>query len=141
MRKIRIVILAVMAFVALGSSAQDNGVPVRTAEEEAAKQTAMLLRNISLDSSQLDTVYAVHLRYAKLRRRPEYANNRRQLFEQMISELKGILTEGQYAELRKMQAERKRMMQKPMVILTDSVAQAPAVMTTDTMPQLQSPGR
>ena len=49
-----------------------------------------------------------------------------------------LLSEQQYDDLRKIQAERKRIMQKPVVVLTDSVEQAPTVAVTDTMQRLEA---
>ena len=47
---------------------QSAGTPQRTPEEIARKQTEMLVRDLEIkDSLQIDTIYCIHLRYARLR--------------------------------------------------------------------------
>ena len=44
--------------------------PQRTPEEEALKQTMRLVRELDItDSSRIDTIYHMHLRYARLRQK------------------------------------------------------------------------
>ena len=70
---------------------------VRTAEEIAKKQTHRLVRELDIkDSLQIDTLYKMHLKYARMRVK---SNTRREDLERLMSmteELKGILTEEQY---------------------------------------------
>ena len=106
--------------------AQEEQRPRRTPQEEAAKQTAMLAQYLTLTQQQIDTIYSIHLKYANLRREPSQADNRRVLFEQMIYEVKQILTSEQIVALEKMQEENKRAMQGRRVMFRDSIAAAPA---------------
>lgn len=105
---------------------QEEQRPRRTPQEEAAKQTAMLAQYLTLTQQQIDTIYTIHLKYANLRREPSQADNRRVLFEQMIYEVKQILTSEQIVALEKMQEENKRAMQGRRVMFRDSIASAPA---------------
>ena len=71
----------------------------RTPEDIAEKQTMMLRRELGLtDSVQLDTLYRMHLKYAKLR---IVSNTRAEDLERlqaMTLELKNILTDEQYRQ-------------------------------------------
>lgn len=75
-------------------------VPRRTDEERAMKQTEMLVRELNIcDSLQRDTLYRIHLRYA---RSHEEVGSRQEAVERMnrlLSELKGILTPQQFERL------------------------------------------
>lgn len=79
--------------------AQHGDFPKRTPEEQALKQTAMLIRELKLsDSAQIDSIYRIHLRYARLQQ--DNSSSREQQMEQMqqmVEELKGILTKSQLA--------------------------------------------
>ena len=105
--------------------AQDEQRPRRTAEEEAAKQTAMLAQYLSLTQQQIDSVYTIHLRYAVLRRESQQEGDRRLLFEQMLFEMKKLLTAEQRVRLERMQQENKRIMENRRVMYRDSIASAP----------------
>jgi hypothetical protein len=66
--------------------------PSRTPEEEALKQTEMLSRELSLSEQQRDTVYRIHLKYAKLR---QVSNTRAEglaRLNAMTQELLNIMT-------------------------------------------------
>jgi len=66
--------------------------PSRTPEEEALKQTEMLSRELSLSEQQRDTVYRIHLKYARLR---QVSNTRAEGLERlnaMTKELLAIMT-------------------------------------------------
>ena len=73
--------------------------PMRTPEDEAHKMTEMLVRELSLtDSAQQDTLYKMHLKFARRRRLMKQnshlsdSNHMQALFQ----ELRGILNEEQY---------------------------------------------
>lgn len=76
---------------------EQSPMPQRTPEEEAMKQTEMLVRELGLtDEVQRDTLYRMHLKFARLRRQH---NTRMDLLNQMTQsteELKGILTSEQF---------------------------------------------
>lgn len=77
--------------------AQQPEAPRRTAEEVARKQTEMMVRELAItDSVQRDTLYRLHLRYAKMQ---QEGSTRAQAMDRMLSfhmELKRILTPAQY---------------------------------------------
>lgn len=69
--------------------------PTRTAEEEAMKQTEMLQRELTLTPEQRDTIYRIHLKYARLRRE---SNTRQEMLERMnamMAELLSVMTKSQ----------------------------------------------
>ena len=78
----------------------------RTPEEIARKQNTMLARELGLtDSVQLDTLYRMHLKFAKLR---AISNTRAEDIERlqaMTQELKGILTAEQYQQFMNRQVD------------------------------------
>jgi len=71
--------------------------PQRTPEEIAQKLNSMLIRELGLtDSAQIDTLYRMHLKYARMRAK---SNTRAEDLERRLAsdmELKGILTPEQY---------------------------------------------
>lgn len=99
-RYLYIIVLSFLASVRLSLCAQESVMPRRTAEELAMKRTEMLIRELDIRDSMLrDTLYRVHLRYARSR---EDAGNRQEAVERMnrlMGELKGILTPMQYERL------------------------------------------
>lgn len=95
---LRILLVLCLAMVGLLVYAQESAyMPRRTAEERAMKQTEMLVRDLNINDSLLrDTLYRVHLRYAKSR---EQVNNRAEAVERMnrlLGELKEILSPQQF---------------------------------------------
>lgn len=91
-----ILLVALMA----GSMAAQEAVherPQRTPEEEAVKQTTRLVRELGIhDSVRIDTLYRMHLKYARTRQR---AMTRAQSMERMQSfyaDLKQLLTPDEY---------------------------------------------
>jgi len=98
-------IFAALYFVVMAQTPPEN-LPPRTPEEIARKQNSTLARELNLtDSSQLDTLYRMHLKYARMR---AVSNTRAEDLERlqaMIAELKGILTAEQYARFMTHQVE------------------------------------
>lgn len=92
-----VVALAAVTCTAFGQNVPPEGHPQRTPEEIARKQNAMIIRELGLkDSAQIDTLYRMHLKFAKLR---AISNTRAEDVERlqaMTQELKGILTPEQY---------------------------------------------
>lgn len=77
-------------------TAPDNR-PQRTPEEEAMKQTTMLIRELNLnDSLQIDSLYHLHLRYAYMRRQSSTRQQDLDRMQKFFVELKGILSNEQY---------------------------------------------
>ena len=71
--------------------------PQRTPEEEASKQTERLVRELGIkDSIRFDTIYKMHLKYAKIRQK---GLTRAENMDRMLSiqnELKHLLTADEY---------------------------------------------
>ncbi len=104
MKRLFVVVFLFSMFVSGWS--QSNSVPRRTAEEEARKQTGMMVRELGLsDSVQIDTLYRLHLKYARLRRQ---SNTRQEELNRLVlftNELKDILTEEQYSRFMSVQVD------------------------------------
>lgn len=94
-----ILLSILLALIALPLSAQSapEACPQRTPEEVAQKQTGMLVRRLHLtDSIQRDTLYRMHLKYARQRQISNTVREARDRRMAMDEELKGILTAEQY---------------------------------------------
>ena len=72
--------------------------PQRSAEDEAKFQTEMLRHNLDLTQEQVDTIYAIHLRYAQLRRQPMSRQEAFDTMEDLRAELKSVLTKEQFRD-------------------------------------------
>lgn len=103
----RLITLSLLVF-SLSAMAQQfvGDAPQRTPEESARKQTEMLVRRLHLtDSVQRDTLYRMHLKYAKQR---AISNTVREDLERRLAvneELKGILTPEQYEQFQNLQIQ------------------------------------
>lgn len=99
-------LIFVLFGMAVGVWSQTCPAPRRTAEEEARKQTGMMVRELSLtDSAQIDTLYRLHLKFARLRRQ---SNTRQEELNRLVrftDELKGILTDEQYTRFMSVQVD------------------------------------
>ena len=88
-----------LAAVGVLVRAQES-VPRRTAEERAMKQTEMLVRDLDIRDSLLrDTIYRVHLRYAKSREQVSSRSEAVERMNRLLGELKGILSPQQFERL------------------------------------------
>ncbi len=70
----------------------------RTPEQEAAKHTEMMKRDLQLTASQVDTIYNLNLKYAQLRREVASREAWHTCLEQKDIELQAILTPEQYEQ-------------------------------------------
>lgn len=96
---LRIVLVLCLAAVGELVRAQES-VPRRTAEERAMKQTEMLVRDLDIRDSLLrDTIYRVHLRYAKSREQVSSRSEAVERMNRLLGELKGILSPQQFERL------------------------------------------
>jgi hypothetical protein len=67
--------------------------PQRTPEEEAAKQTERLIRELNIkDSARIDTLYKMHLKYAIQRQKGLTRAENIQRMQAIYAELKVLLT-------------------------------------------------
>jgi hypothetical protein len=93
----RIVFILLIISFTLVAKAQVNSHPQRSAADIAHKQTEMLVRELNItDSTTRDTLYRMHLKYAKKR---TTLSNRDEILECMRNiqeELSHILTPAQY---------------------------------------------
>ncbi len=88
--------------------------PRRKPEEVARKQTEMLVRDLSLtDSSLIDTLYRVHLRYARMRRENCNREDDMNRLCQLDEELKHILTAEQFEQFQNHRQQGPRRPQPP----------------------------
>ena len=80
--------------------AQEQPIPRRTIEERAMKQTEMLVRELDItDSLVRDTLYRIHLRYARSRDEESNRSEAVERINKLLSELKGVLTVKQFERL------------------------------------------
>lgn len=78
-----------------GQSTQAH--PQRTPEEIALKQTEMLVRELHItDSVQRDTIYRLHLKYARLRAVSNTRAENLERLQQITEDLRHILTKDQF---------------------------------------------
>ena len=85
-------IFAMLLICMMGMAQEEMRRPIRTPEEEAMKQTEMLQRELMLTPQQQDTIYRIHLKYARLR---QISNTRAEMLERMnamSAEITNMLT-------------------------------------------------
>ena len=91
------------------SSESSTYTPQRTPEEIARKQTEMLVRDLCIrDSMQIDTIYRIHLRYARLHQVSNTRAEHLERVQQMYNELRQVLTPQQYEAFMNQQMESPR---------------------------------
>lgn len=113
----QLVSLSLLVLLSLFTMAQtqDNDCqPQRKPEEIARKQTEMLIRELSItDSSKIDALYNVHLKYARIRQISNTRAEDLERLQQLYSELKQILTPEQYERFMNHQVQGPRRPQQP----------------------------
>ena len=101
--------LSVFAAPQPPSSESSPCTPQRTPEEIARKQTEMLVRDLNIkDSMQIDTIFRIHLRYARLRQVSNTRAEHLERVQQMYTELRQVLTQEQYDRFMNQQLETPR---------------------------------
>ena len=91
-------LLSILSFALLAGSlmAQEpvsEPRPQRTPEEEALKQTTRLVRELGIrDSVRIDTIYRMHLKYAKFRQKGLTRAENMERMQAIYAELKNLLT-------------------------------------------------
>lgn len=71
--------------------------PQRTPEEEASKQTERLVRELGIkDSVRIDTIYRMHLKYAKIRQKGLSRAENMERMQAIYGELKHLLTPDEF---------------------------------------------
>lgn len=90
MKKLSIMLTA-MAFPIALLAQETHQCPVRTPEEVASRQTEMLRQELSLTPAQYDTIYRIHLKYARLRvisnTRQEALQRLNKMTEEMLEQM------------------------------------------------------
>ena len=91
-----IILLTLLMMASMMAVAQTEEFrPCRTPEEEALKQTEMLSRELQLTEQQRDTVYRIHLKYARMRQISNTRAEGLQRMNTMTQELLAVMTEEQ----------------------------------------------
>jgi len=90
-----------LVLIASATFAQETQLtPRRTVEERAMKQTEMLTRDLGIrDSLTRDTIYRIHLRYARSRDTLLTRAQAVECMNNLLAELKGVLSPSQYERL------------------------------------------
>lgn len=83
--------------------------PQRTPEEEAQKQTTRLVRELGiLDSTRIDTLYRMHLKYARFRQKGLTRAENMQRMQDIHTELQQLLTPEEFEAFMNHPAEQPR---------------------------------
>ena len=83
--------------------------PQRTPEEEAQKQTMRLVRELGIrDSVRLDTLYRMHLKYARIRQQGLTRAQNMERMQAIYGELKQLLTQEEFEQFMNHPAEQPR---------------------------------
>lgn len=83
--------------------------PQRTPEEEALKQTLRLVRELDIkDSVRLDTIYKMHLKYARFRQKGLTRAENMERMNAIYAELKQLLTPEEFERFMNHPAEQPR---------------------------------
>lgn len=91
-----ILIVALMAGSMMAQEAVHER-PQRTPEEEAGKQTTRLVRELGIrDSVRIDTIYRMHLKYARTRQRTMTRAQSMERMQSFYADLKLLLTPEEY---------------------------------------------
>ena len=107
-------LLSILSFALLAGSlmAQEpvsEPRPQRTPEEEALKQTTRLVRELGIrDSVRIDTIYRMHLKYAKFRQKGLSRAENMERMQAIYAELKNLLTKEELDKFTNHPAEQPR---------------------------------
>lgn len=83
--------------------------PQRTPEEEALKQTTRLVRELGIkDSVRIDTLYKMHLKYARFRQKGLSRGENMERMQAIYNELKQLLTAEEFERFMNHPAEQPR---------------------------------
>ena len=83
--------------------------PQRTPEEEAIKQTTRLVRELGIkDSVRIDTLYRMHLKYARFRQKGLTRQENMDRMNAIYAELKQLLTPEEFEQFMNHPAEQPR---------------------------------
>lgn len=118
------------AFLAITMIAQEEGPrPQRTPEEEARKQTIRVARELGIkDSARIDTIYRMHLKYARWRQKGLTRAENMQRMQAIHDELERLLTPEEFEQFMNHPSETPR---RPHG--TQLIAPATSVQPTDSL--------
>lgn len=96
----------------------------RTPEEEALKQTTRLVRELGIqDSVRIDTIYRMHLKYARIRQKGLTRAENMERMNAIYEELKHLLTPEEFEQFMNHPAEQPRHPRGANVIAPNKQAQ------------------
>ena len=102
-------LLAVMMTGSLCAQEPFSERPQRTPEEEASKQTTRLVRELGiLDSIRIDTLFRMHLKYARVRQQGLTRAQNMERMQAIHDELKRLLTKEEFERFMNHPAEEPR---------------------------------
>ncbi|MBQ1858672.1 MAG: hypothetical protein II605_00655 [Paludibacteraceae bacterium] len=110
MRKlVSVSILCLFFCVAMMAQAPAEDRPHRTPEEEALTQTTRLVRELNItDSVRFDTIYRMHLKYARIRQKGLSRAENMLRLQNIYDELRLLLTPEEFERFMNQPAERPR---------------------------------
>ena len=104
-----ILLVALMAGSVSAQEPVSQSRPQRTPEEEALKQTTRLVRELEIsDSVRIDTIYRMHLKYARFRQKGLTRAENMQRMQSIYDELKLLLTPEEFERFMNHPAEQPR---------------------------------
>lgn len=116
-----------MVLLSVGLWAQEaepESRPQRTPEEEAIKQTTRLVRELGIkDSVRIDTIYRMHLKYARFRQKGLTRAENMERMNAIHTELKLLLTEEEFERFMNHPAEQPRHPRGANVLVPNKQAQ------------------
>ena len=108
-RIVSIVLFALLAGCLMAQEPVDEFRPQRTPEEEALKQTTRLVRELGItDSVRIDTIYRMHLKYARFRQKGLTRAENMERMNAIYTELKALLTPEEFERFMNHPAEQPR---------------------------------
>ena len=104
-----LLVFALLAGSVMAQEPVNDARPQRTPEEEAMKQTTRLVRELGiLDSVRIDTIYRMHLKYARFRQKGLTRAENMQRMQDIYAELKLLLTPEEFERFMNHPAEQPR---------------------------------
>ena len=104
-----ILLVALMAGSVSAQEPVSQSRPQRTPEEEALKQTTRLVRELGIsDSVRIDTIYRMHLKYARFRQKGLSRGENMERMQAIYEELKHLLTPEEFERFMNHPAEQPR---------------------------------
>jgi hypothetical protein len=106
-RFISILFAALLSGVLCAQEAETR--PQRTPQEEALKQTTRLVRELGIkDSTRIDTIYRMHLKYALFRQKGLTRAQNMERMQAIYAELQALLTPEEFERFMNHPAEQPR---------------------------------